>query len=183
MAIVVKRDTVVELFYKHALLGARADEAHVAAQNVPKLGQLVQTRFTDKFAHAGDAGIANLGKLRAVCFGVFCHAAKFVDGKFAPALPDAVLGEQRAASAFQHHRQRGEAHQRQGKRQADDDERDVHDAFDEHIGGRGQQRAEVVFVEMADFYAPCERFFYLADVVHGDVAQGAVGKKALPCCA
>ena len=33
---------------------------------------------------------------------------------------------------------------------------------------------------MADFDAPCERFFNLADVVHGDAAQGAVGKETLP---
>src|SRR5450755_511951 len=43
------RHLLLELLYEHGALGARTDHAHVAAEHVPKLRQLVDSRLSDEF--------------------------------------------------------------------------------------------------------------------------------------
>lgn len=66
VAVAVKRDAALELIDKIFLLGARADQTHVALQDIEKLRQLVQAGFADKAADAGDARVALLRQAGAV---------------------------------------------------------------------------------------------------------------------
>lgn len=61
-------------------LGARADEAHVAVEDVPDLRQLVEAGSADKGADARDARIVVGRELRAGVFlSIDAHRAEFVD--------------------------------------------------------------------------------------------------------
>ncbi|PIT17481.1 hypothetical protein BGI32_02540 [Snodgrassella alvi] len=153
VAVVVEGDFLNKLVDKDFLFGAGADKAHVAFEDIPELGQFVDAGFADDVADAGDAGVAQLRHLGAVFFGVAAHAAEFVDAEFAAAAADAVLAEQDVTGAFEFDGDGGNEHYRQGKGGRQQDKQDVGKAFDEDVGRRWQEGAEVVFVQVMDFYA------------------------------
>lgn len=69
-----------ELLDEVRALGARADEAHVAVEDVPDLRQLVEAGGADEGADARDARVVVGRELRAgVLLGVDAHRAEFVD--------------------------------------------------------------------------------------------------------
>eukprot|EP01031_Cornospumella_fuschlensis_P048818 gene48818-59775_t len=81
-------------------LRARADEAHVAAEDVPILGEFVEVPATHEGADAEEAGVVARGALaRGVGRGgVGGHAAEFVEGEGAVVGADAGLAEEDGAA-------------------------------------------------------------------------------------
>ena len=76
-------------------LRPRAGEGDVAAQDVPKLGDLVQMRRAQELAEAGDARVVLLrlgvGAVRAAGHGV--HSAELIEHELAVVPPHALLPE------------------------------------------------------------------------------------------
>ena len=80
MAVGVLGVSLGELLDEVWALGARADEAHVAVEDVPDLRQLVEAGSADKGADARDARIVVGRELRAGVFlSIDAHRAEFVD--------------------------------------------------------------------------------------------------------
>src|SRR5213079_1607287 len=93
--------------HEFGALGARADEAHVAHENVEKLRQLVETDATQPFADSGDTGVANdrPDRTRSV-FSVSPHRSEFVEDEDAPILTDALLAKEHRAPRVDFDRER-----------------------------------------------------------------------------
>ncbi len=69
---------------------ARTDQAHLAQQDVPELGQFIQFGIAQEFAKGGDAGIAIGGDFAAlVAFVFFVHGAEFEDAEGFAFIPGA----------------------------------------------------------------------------------------------
>src|SRR5690606_6782408 len=62
-------------------LRARADDRHVAAEDVPELRQLVDAGLAHEAADAGDAGVVLRGELGSGGFGIGPHGAELVDAE------------------------------------------------------------------------------------------------------
>src|SRR3546814_15949397 len=73
----VVADLAFELVDELRALGPRADEAHLAAQHVEELRQLVQPRLADERADAGHSVVVGGRPARhAIAFGLGAHATK-----------------------------------------------------------------------------------------------------------
>lgn len=72
--------------------GAGADEGHVAAEDVPELGDFIEAKAAEAAADAGDAPVVAGGDEAAFAIGMDAHAAEFVDLEGATALGEAGLG-------------------------------------------------------------------------------------------
>ena len=76
----------VELLHELRPLRPRADEAHVAAQHVEDLRQLVDAHLADEAADARDAIVVGRRPARAsVLLGVDAHAAELEHAEHRPA--------------------------------------------------------------------------------------------------
>src|SRR5579864_1203207 len=90
-------------------LGPRSNEAHVAAQHVPNLRQLVEPSHAQDPADGGDTLISMGGPLRcAAALRVDAHRAEFIDGKGGAVTPDAFLPIENRSSTVETDRHRGE---------------------------------------------------------------------------
>ena len=89
-------------------LRPRADEGHVAANDVPELRQLVDVRASQDPADAGDPVVVRLRPLGAVALGVDAHAAELVDREAAAALAKSPLGIEDRATVVELDRDRGD---------------------------------------------------------------------------
>lgn len=127
--------------------GARADDAHVADEDVPNLGQLIQTGFAKELANAGDILLGVLQQVRGgVAGGAHLHAAELVQREEALALAHSLLGEEGGTRVGQldgddEHNEHGRKHH-----QSHEGEDDVDDAFEEmlvHGGGNKIRRGRV----------------------------------------
>ena len=99
-------------------LRARPDQAHVAAQHVVELRQLVQVPLAQETAEAGDPGIARRADVRAHPVGAHHHGAELQDVEALPVQGHPLLTVERGAGRdpFGHHdreQDRGEHEQRQ----------------------------------------------------------------------
>ena len=96
VARLVVRDRVREVGDVVRAFGARADEAHVAAEDVPVLREFVEVPAAHEGAEAEEAGVVARGALlRGVGRGgVGGHAAEFVEGEGAVVGADANLAEE-----------------------------------------------------------------------------------------
>src|SRR3546814_4689133 len=93
----VVADRAFELVDELRALGPRADEAHLAAQHVEELRQLVQPRLADERADAGHAVVVGGRPARhAIALGIGAHATKLDQAETLPALADAHLPVQRS---------------------------------------------------------------------------------------
>lgn len=102
-----------------ASLGPRTDKGHIAAQDVPQLGQLIQMMLTQEAAYARQTGIfPPTTKLRAGRFGVIVHAAKLIHGKGAAVTADARLLEEGGRAIVKPHGKIASQHNRRKKQQA-----------------------------------------------------------------
>src|SRR5438045_415810 len=123
VALVVERNLLGQLADEVRAFGPRADEVHLAAQDVPELRYLVHTNLAYHAPDARHARVAVLARPHgAVSFGVRPHRAELVDAKRASVLADALLRVEdgpRRVELNQYRRQ-----QRQGQRQHASDERD-----------------------------------------------------------
>src|SRR5262249_18311987 len=87
-----ERDLLVELLDKIRALGARPDKAHLAAQNVDELRDLVDAGPADEISYPGDTRIAFLRPLRrAILLGVLPHRTELDDLECAPVLAHSLL--------------------------------------------------------------------------------------------
>src|SRR5271156_3394976 len=93
MALVVIRNFFPEHANKFGAFGTRPDEAHIAAQNVDQLRQLVQPKLPQYPADTSDALIIRSRPHRFAFFSIFSHGAELQDGKSAAMESDALLTE------------------------------------------------------------------------------------------
>jgi len=111
-------------------LGPRADERHLAAQDVEKLRQLVDARAAQDAAHGRDARVVLHGELRAVRLRVHDHGAELDEGETLAVARIALLAkEHRPAVVRLDGDGRGE-HERAGHEDADEREHDIHQPLD-----------------------------------------------------
>ncbi len=102
-----------------ATLRPRTDKGHIAAQDVPQLGQLVQMMLAQEAAYARQTRILPpTTKLRTGGFGVIVHAAKLIHGKGAAIASDARLLEESGRTIVKPHCQVAGQHNRRKKQQA-----------------------------------------------------------------
>src|SRR4029077_20880733 len=76
MALHIIWDLLRQLRYEFGTFGPWADEAHVAAQDIEDLRQLIDAQLADDRAHARHAWIGVLCPLRPVQLRVLSHAAE-----------------------------------------------------------------------------------------------------------
>src|SRR3569623_216512 len=132
-------DFLGQVRHEIGTLGTRADEAHVAEENVEYLRQLVDAGAPDKTSGERDAAVVLAGPARlAVFFRVDAHAAELEDGEFAAALADAVLAVEHRPGTFQFDEQGRERHDRQADDQHGSAYQQIEQAF-----GRVAQHALV----------------------------------------
>ena len=94
-------------------LGPRADEGHVAAEDVPQLRQLVEVMLAQELADARQALVAALPvELWPGGLGVERHRAELVDVERASEAADALLPEQGRAAVLAAHRDVAEEEER-----------------------------------------------------------------------
>ncbi len=96
MARKVVRDFAGELVNVVGAFGARTDETHVAAEDVPELGEFVDVPAAEEATDAEEARIVRGGGLvgGVGCGGVGAHAAELVEREAAMAGADAGLAEE-----------------------------------------------------------------------------------------
>ena len=89
---VVVGDRLPELLDEDRALRPRPDQAHVAAQDVEELGQLVDIRVAEPIADPSASGVVIEGPDRArLPLGIAPHAAELDDGEEPSPLPDPLL--------------------------------------------------------------------------------------------
>ena len=79
VAQVVEGDFLCEPGGELGALGPRADEAHLTAQHVPELWDLIDACLAQEAAEPGDARVVLGGPFRALGFGVDEHGAELVN--------------------------------------------------------------------------------------------------------
>src|SRR3954466_13320276 len=99
MAVVIIRDLGRELAHEVWALGPRANEVHLAFQDVPKLRYLVHPQLTDHLTDTRDTLVVRHSPDgRAVGLRVIFHRPEFYDAKNFTVLPDSfLLVKERAA--------------------------------------------------------------------------------------
>src|SRR6185312_2436868 len=100
MAEVVARDVALVVLHEAVPFGARADEAHVAGEDVPHLGKLVDAAGTEEAADRGDARITGLG-VEVASRLPDAHGAKFYDTEGLVIPADTVLEEEDGAAVLE----------------------------------------------------------------------------------
>jgi len=137
VAIGVVGDLGRELAHEVGALGAGTDQRHVAPEDVPELGQLVQAQPTEPPAHPGLAGVV-VDRPGHVGVRVDLQGAELQHFDLAAVLADAPLAEQDRPGAAQPHRQGQESEE--GRQQHEEGGRDdhVHDPLG--LPGAGAQR-------------------------------------------
>src|SRR6202051_3208873 len=94
---VVVGDALAELLDVADLLGTRPDNAHVAAEDVPRLRELVEMQATEHPPNAGDALVVHRGPVQLLSRPRM-HGAQLEDLERPPEVADAILRvEERAA--------------------------------------------------------------------------------------
>lgn len=133
-------------------LGAGAYETHIAAQDVPELGELVEMVLADELADAGEACVVllvvELGD--AGGFGVGVHGAELIDAERLAAAADTLLGEKGRAAVVAAHENVADDEEGKEYDEAEDADDDVERAFDK------------VLCFIVEFLAVHYEFFWLA---------------------
>ena len=99
---------------------ARADGAHLAAQDVDELRQLVEPRRSQDAAGARDAAVA--------------HRSKLQDREAAPASTEPLLTEKERKAIVQHDGERDERHRRQEDDQTPGGTGEIEESLQAHEG-------------------------------------------------
>jgi hypothetical protein len=101
-------------------LGARADDAHLAAQDVPELGQLVEPGLAEEVADRGDPRVPRAGEREAGHFEL--HRAELEHReRLAPAADAAGPVEDRSGGV-EKHRDRDQQPRREGERKDEEED-------------------------------------------------------------
>lgn len=129
--------------------GARADEAHLPAEDIPELGEFVEVPAADEGADAKEAGIVAGGALlRGVGRGgIGGHAAEFVEGKGTVVGTDAGLAEKNGAAGRLAFDEGGkDEDERCGGEEAEDRAHEVEGALE----GAGEEAIDREFLDAED---------------------------------
>src|SRR5690606_29308965 len=140
MAQLVVLDLLFQLGDELRAFRSRPDQAHVAAQHVPQLRQLVDAYLADEAPDAGDAIVFLARPARdTILFRIRAHAAELDQGKDAVAFADPVLPVQhrRARTRFDPDGQRGEDQQRPQEQEHQRGRADIENALACLAQGRG----------------------------------------------
>lgn len=162
-------------------LGAGANQAHGAAQDIEQLGQLIYAAGADDFAHRRYAVVVAAGRKpgHAVLLGVHAHTAELEDVE-----PPAVLGqahllvEHRAAvrgldGDGRDDEDRAEHHQRKQR------DRNIHQALDEQVLRLGRIAADFQHRQVEHMHRVCaghDRVANARDDKHRDIVRHAMFK-------
>lgn len=123
-----------ELVDEIRALGPRADEAHVADEDVPNLRQFVEACRADEGSDFRDARVVVGRELRAgVFFGVDAHGAEFIDLIILAEAANADLAVERRTAVFHLDGDGNESHDGQGQDKGDARECDVDHAFQDAL--------------------------------------------------
>lgn len=131
MAIGVFGVFLFKLFDEVRPFGSRANEAHVAVEDVEDLRQFVKSSSADEFPYFCDARVVVRGQLgTGVFFGIRTHGTEFIDLVFFAEAADADLAVEDRAVVFEFD---GDGHgdgKRQGADGGNSRDDDVHGALD-----------------------------------------------------
>src|SRR6266404_6969109 len=91
MALFVEGNFLGQLGHEMRAFGPRANEIHVALQNVPELGNFVHANLADEAAHSRHALVFSLSPDGPVLFGINAHGTKLHQRNYATVLADSFL--------------------------------------------------------------------------------------------
>jgi hypothetical protein len=109
------------------VLGTRADEAHLAAHDVPELRELVELRGGEEAAHAREALVLSSGERRTV--GVVLHLAELEHAQVGAALAEAAAAVEDRAAILELDRKRNECEDGKGEDEQQESDRTVEGAL------------------------------------------------------
>ena len=182
-------------------LGAGAYETHIAAQDVPELGELVEMVLADELADAGEACVVllvvELGDAGGFSIGV--HGAELVDAERLAAAAYALLGEKGRAAVVAAHENVADDEEGKEYDEAEDADDDVERAFDkvlcfivEFLAVRGEaevsyydERLKPILEETYGSIVYQEQIMQISMEMCGfsagksDVLRKAIGKKKI----
>lgn len=126
----VARDLLLKHLDELGTLRARADEGHLAGEDVEELRELVDRGFPNEAADAGDARVAWDGPaLLFVCFSLLHHGAELVHHERLVMKADALLLEDDRARGGELDEGRDDEHDRAEEEDADEGAADVNGAL------------------------------------------------------
>lgn len=126
----VARDLLLKHLDELGTLRARADEGHLAGEDVEELRELVDRGFPNEAADAGDARVAWDGPaLLFVCFGLLHHGAELIHHERLVMKADALLLEDDRARRGELDEGRDNEHDRAEEDDADEGTADVDGAL------------------------------------------------------
>ncbi len=117
------------------MLGPGADDAHIAAQDVPRLWHLVEVEPAQHPTDACDAGVVLLGPVQ-VLFGVHAHRAQLDDLERLPEVADTFLAVEEGTAVLQLERDPDERQEDAKGNQPDERGDDVDKPFEDRVDAR-----------------------------------------------
>lgn len=164
MAIGIFGVFLFELFDEVRPFGSRADEAHVAVEDVEDLRQFVEPGGTDKFADFGNARIVFGGQLgTGIFFSIDAHRTEFINLIFLAKAADADLAVEDGTAVTEFDGQGDGNSERQGADSGDASQDDVDSALDRPLFYAEAQALRPEDGHVIDF------------LEHGAVAEDFVG--------
>ena len=118
VAQIVIGNLVAEPLDKFGALRPGADKPHIAAQNVPELGNFIESGLAHESTKRCDPGIILGCPNSSCCFSILAHGAKLVGGELASAVADAGLIEAPRTRRGEPDRQDDEGYEGQANQQA-----------------------------------------------------------------
>ena len=125
-------------------VGTGADDGHVAAQDVPELGQLVDIHAAHEIAEGKLAGVVLRG-LQAVGIDIDVHGAELQALEALAADARALLAEEDGTRTLKLDNQGDDGREGQQQEQHEEGEDDIEEPLDELVGGQ-LQRVDIVGV-------------------------------------
>jgi len=113
MSLSKKWDHFGELVDEILAFGPRANHAHVAAQNIKELRQLIDARATDKPADTSNPDVTfRRPDWSTIQFGIKYHATEFLQHKATPVKSHAFLPVEDGTETIRLDRERNDCHKR-----------------------------------------------------------------------
>src|SRR5882672_9765408 len=133
----VEGDLPAELAHERGALGARADEAHIAAQYIDELGQLIDAGHSQKPSHPCHTVVVFLGPSRhTVLLSLNVHAAELQNLENPTRLSHPLLTIEDRPAGFVPNGQHRKDHDRQGGKQHGHADEDIEYALENLLKAR-----------------------------------------------
>jgi hypothetical protein len=162
---------------------AGSDPAHLAAQDVDHLWQLVDPGAAQEAADASHAIVAVAGdrfRSEVVHGAGMGHRAELDHDEWLAAITHPLLPEQDRPARIEPDDQRDDHQKRREHRQGDDAGDEVREPLDLGVDDARNQRAEIVLGQMLDRDPAGERFLHLLDVHDEPAVDCGIGQEAFP---